>query len=502
MKLHALFSGVRKRWLVQLVILGLIISALNVGNVLVLDTLWHDAEFNNLVLFLLLGIGAYLLTIVESYLGEKFGQHYLKDIRHQLYTELMSPKNEQPPRRLGVSMSRMITDSNNIKNWASLGAATLVTSGFSFIGYLVLIFYLWPSFSWQVSWVVAGLFSLSLALTPRLTELALTLRTDRGRLSGHLCERIMGYQSVNQFRQIKREGRRLNRCSVMLGDTSKQNSVFQAVLTQQTAMWFCILLALLFTHQVWQEHPVGQNFGTLMLIIGLLFNALRDITISWGYAITYYVAKERLELAMSRTRGNYKRQIHQIDTDLALCLCVKNFSVPFSGENLSVNIFKGRSIDLSSIDPINKTAICTVLSGIVTDYMGDVALEKMDIRTINNSSLRRYVYIIDEQCQLFRGTVLTNIRYGNRRVSDEEVSSVCLFVGISPERLDCAVAEFGRHLDKTLYNQILIARVLLSKPKLIVLNHHGIGQDVVLMRLLKVNASVETYTLLSLVRME
>ncbi len=141
MKLHALFSGVRKRWLVQLVILGLIISALNVGNVLVLDTLWHDAEFNNLVLFLLLGIGAYLLTIVESYLGEKLGQHYLKDIRHQLYTELMSPKNEQPPRRLGVSMSRMITDSNNIKNWASLGAATLVTSGFSFIGYFVLIFY-------------------------------------------------------------------------------------------------------------------------------------------------------------------------------------------------------------------------------------------------------------------------------------------------------------------------------------------------------------------------
>ena len=134
MKLHALFSGVRKRWLVQLVILGLIISALNVGNVLVLDTLWHHAEFNNLVLFLLLGIGAYLLTIVESYLGEKLGQHYLKDIRHQLYTELMSPKNEQPPRRLGVSMSRMITDSNNIKNWASLGTATLVTSGFSFIG--------------------------------------------------------------------------------------------------------------------------------------------------------------------------------------------------------------------------------------------------------------------------------------------------------------------------------------------------------------------------------
>ncbi|GAK20262.1 hypothetical protein JCM19052_743 [Vibrio sp. JCM 19052] len=91
-----------------------------------------------------------------------------------------------------------------------------------------------------------------------------------------------------------------------------------------------------------------------MLIIGLLFNALRDITISWGYAITYYVAKERLEWAMSRTRGNYKRQIHQIDTDLALCLCVKNFSVPLSGENLSVNIFKGRSIDLSSIDQSTK----------------------------------------------------------------------------------------------------------------------------------------------------
>ncbi|MEF1307230.1 hypothetical protein QTO17_35785, partial [Vibrio owensii] len=62
--------------LIQLVILGLIISALNVGNVLVLDTLWHHAEFNNLVLFLLLGIGAYLLTIVESYLGEKLGRSF------------------------------------------------------------------------------------------------------------------------------------------------------------------------------------------------------------------------------------------------------------------------------------------------------------------------------------------------------------------------------------------------------------------------------------------
>ncbi|CCO45300.1 putative ABC-type multidrug transport system,ATPase and permease component [Vibrio nigripulchritudo SOn1] len=496
MKLVPLSQGIRVRWLFSLIFIGIIIASLNVSSMLMLKQLWQSNwDITLLLMFLGIALGILAFSLVEAFWAEKLGQHYVKEVRHQLYTVLMSAPEYRAPKRLGVMMTRLITDSSNIKDWASQGAAKLVTHGCSIIGYLCLLATLWGNSGILIAGITLCALLVGLLLSPSLFELARELRRDRGRLSGHLCERIVSYRCVNQFRQIKREGNRLNRASDKLALTSIHETVVQTALTQQTSIWLPVTLACLLLTSVWQDKIQAEDLATLLLILGLLFHSLREVLLSWGYAVTYIVAKRRLEAAMSEAVKISPHRNNRLSHREAHSIKLKNLRLCEHDEAVNMDFSQGEVIHLKDWKQNKRSRLSEVITRQRLPFDGNIVISGRRLDWLSPESLSKSIIHIQERSQLFRGTILTNVRYGRRKATDKEIRRACHLVDIDTEKLSQPVREFGLGLEPEMKDKILVARALLLEPRLLIIDRLSICQNRPLIDTLSSFTNQETFTL-------
>jgi len=107
---------------------------------------------------------------------------------------------------------------------------------------------------------------------------------------------------------------------------------------------------------------------------------------------------------------------------------------------------------------------------------GVIKIDDQDIRDVTLSSLREQIGITPQNIEVFDWSVMENVRFGRLEASDEEVIEVCNAVGLHdgimkfPEKYETRVGERGITLSGGQRQRIGIARVVLKKPKLIVLD--------------------------------
>ncbi len=479
MKLEKLSVGERLRWLILLVTLGLLAASLNVANIKVLQLLWSEGQHRHyLAMFLIISSALFCIGFIEQVFAEKLGQSYVKSIRAQLYFQLMNAPYAQAPKRLGVTMTRLITDGNNLKNWASFGASKLITHGFSVMGYLILLVIQWETLGWTISAIALGSLLFAAMLTPTLLHKAATLRRDRGRMSGHLCERIVGFQSVNQFNQLRRETNKLNRQSEQLATTAVQETQWQSLLTLQAPLLMQVTLAIVIITLVWEQQADKQDLAPLLLLLGLLFHSLREVMLSWTYGITFWVAKQRLELAMETAQNSNLDQKNRLKSRGAFPVQFRDVQLSPHHEPLSKKI-EAQDVAIITGDKTSQSQCCLSLLQHLPLHQGRITIDGRRLEWLTPRSLARHVQLIDHHSVLFRGSIKQNLVYGNRKITHVELIDLCHLVGLSPENLETQIKELGRQEPSDMMNRVLIARALAMKPSLLIIDRHDLDRELI-----------------------
>jgi ATP-binding cassette subfamily B protein len=115
---------------------------------------------------------------------------------------------------------------------------------------------------------------------------------------------------------------------------------------------------------------------------------------------------------------------------------------------------------------------------------GQILIDGVDIRTIQQDSLLAQVGIVPQETILFSGSVRENIRYGRPEASDEEVFAAAKaaqaheFILRLPEGYDTHVEERGVNLSGGQKQRIAIARALVMRPKILILDDSTSSVDV------------------------
>ena len=124
----------------------------------------------------------------------------------------------------------------------------------------------------------------------------------------------------------------------------------------------------------------------------------------------------------------------------------------------------------------SKTTLVSLIPRLYDVLSGTVSVGGIDVKKYNLVPLRDSVAMVLQKNVLFSGTIKDNLRWGNENATDEEIKAACVaadadeFVTSFPKGYDTDLGQGGVNISGGQKQRLCIARALLKKPKILILD--------------------------------
>ncbi|NOW04928.1 ABC transporter ATP-binding protein [Clostridium beijerinckii] len=145
-------------------------------------------------------------------------------------------------------------------------------------------------------------------------------------------------------------------------------------------------------------------------------------------------------------------------------------------ENINLKINSGETIGIIGGTGSSKTTLVQLIPRLYDTTNGSVKVGGVDVRKYDIETLRDEVSMVLQKNVLFSGTIKENLRWGNKDASDEELIEACKqaqadeFIENLPDKYDTFVEQGGTNVSGGQKQRLCIARALLKKPKILILD--------------------------------
>jgi len=145
-------------------------------------------------------------------------------------------------------------------------------------------------------------------------------------------------------------------------------------------------------------------------------------------------------------------------------------------QNVSLHIDSGMTVGILGGTGSSKTTFIQLISRLYDVSEGSVKVGGIDVRRYNTEALRSAVAVVLQKNTLFSGTIRENLRWGKADATDEEIQEACRlaqaesFILSFPEGYDTHIEQGGTNVSGGQKQRLCIARALLKKPKILILD--------------------------------
>lgn len=144
--------------------------------------------------------------------------------------------------------------------------------------------------------------------------------------------------------------------------------------------------------------------------------------------------------------------------------------------DINLKIRAGETVGIIGGTGSGKTTLIQLISRLYDVTEGSVAVGGKNVKDYNLNALRNEVAVVLQKNVLFSGTIKENLRWGNKDASDEELVRVCRlaqadsFIEQFPDKYDTYIEQGGTNVSGGQKQRLCIARALLKKPKILILD--------------------------------
>ena len=145
-------------------------------------------------------------------------------------------------------------------------------------------------------------------------------------------------------------------------------------------------------------------------------------------------------------------------------------------EDINIDIKSGETIGIIGATGSSKSTIVNLIPRLYDVTKGSIKVGGVDVRDYDIETLRNEVAVVLQKNVLFSGTIKENLRWGNKEASDEELVRVCKlaqadsFIQEFPDKYDTMLDQGGTNVSGGQKQRLCIARALLKKPKILILD--------------------------------
>ncbi len=444
-------------------------------------------------MLVLLGVVGLVFSITAQYFSARAAVGASTGLRHALFAHIQKLSYTEID-KLGTStmITRMTSDINQVQSGINLTLRLLLRSPFVVFGAMVMAFTVNVKAAWSfavviplLSIVVFSIMAASIPLYRRVQQrLDKVLSTTR--------ENLTGVRVIRAFCKEEEEIRIFEQQTDELRTTQKFVGKISALMNPLTYVLInAAIIALIYTGAIQVEAGIITQGAVLALynymsqiLVELvkLANLIINITKSIACA-------KRIEAVFGIKPSITEKETTVESTDDSVAVRFENAALTYAGASepsisgLNLTVKKGETVGVIGGTGCGKTSLIQLIGRFYDATEGAVYVDGVNVKDYKLDLLRDKIGMVMQKSVLFHGSIRDNIRWGKKDATDEEIWNALTaaqakeVVENKEGKLDALVEQGGRNFSGGQRQRLTIARALVKKPSILILDDAASALD-------------------------
>lgn len=455
----------------------------------IVDTIIPSNNEVNLVLMIgllfLFAVVGVIVAITAQYFSSKAAVGYTRQLTKDLFEKIMGLSKEDRDKLTTSSLvTRLTSDTYQIQTGINQFLRLFLRAPIIVFGAIIMAFNISSKMTIDFLVMVAILFVIVFTMSHLLNPIYASIRRATDKIVNMTRQQLEGVRVIRAFGQVDKEEREFAAANQNYTDLQLKAGRLSSLVTPLTYLVVNSTLILV----IWQGNiQIGKGLlsqGMLIALVNYLLQILTEL-LKMTMLVTSlnqsFISAKRITEVFEKESEDLATELEEMTSDFAVSVNDMSFTYPTAAESslshIDFQLNPGDFLGVIGGTGSGKSTLVELLTHLYTPQEGRLAIFQNQKSPKTLGEWRSWVSVVPQKAELFQGTIRSNLTLGMRGdVSDEtlwkalDIAQASDFVSEKEGQLDATVEAFGRNFSGGQRQRLTIARAIVQKAPLLILD--------------------------------
>ena len=455
----------------------------------IVDTIIPSNNKVNLVLMVellfLFAVVGVIVAITAQYFSSKAAVGYTRQLTKDLFKKIMGLSKEDRDKLTTSSLvTRLTSDTYQIQTGINQFLRLFLRAPIIVFGAIIMAFNISSKMTIDFLVMVAILFVIVFTMSHLLNPIYASIRRATDKIVNMTRQQLEGVRVIRAFGQVDKEEREFAAANQNYTDLQLKAGRLSSLVTPLTYLVVNSTLVLV----IWQGNiQIDKGLlsqGMLIALVNYLLQILTEL-LKMTMLVTSlnqsFISAKRITEVFEKESEDLSTELEEMTSDFAVSVSDISFTYPTAAEpslsHIDFQLNPGDFLGVIGGIGSGKSTLVELLTHLYTPQEGRLAIFQNQKSPKTLGEWRSWVNVVPQKAELFQGTIRSNLTLGMKGdVSDEtlwkalDIAQASDFVSEKEGQLDATVEAFGRNFSGGQRQRLTIARAIVQKAPLLILD--------------------------------